>query len=453
MTESGRRNLRAAGLLLAAALCVPAGNPPHGLWLFSLAGLALLAHSLRFIACARHAFWYFLGYGALAMAITVPWLFRLFPPQVPPALFVLFGLFHAVFGALAWTLTQRGQSPCWSAVVCAAWWTSIEFYRGEWFVLPYPWITPGIALGPTWLSPLVGVYGATFLAVLGGFLVAEVRTRIAGVALSAVLATFACFRPGPVNPTDPLRVAAVQAEVAPFDTYVKLTLAASNRPQLVVWPEAALPMDVRNDAPALMRQIQVLATSRDCTLVFGTQTRIGDGERDWWNTALVVDATGARGEHYKNRPVPLFNDGRAGREARAIPTSLGLVGTPICFDGDSPGVMRRMAAAGATFFAVPSMDAESWSAFEHEQHAVLIRLRAAECGRWVVVASSSGPSQIVDPHGRVHSTLPVMQEGVLCGVIGRTAAKTMFVRFGWVLPYVCAMGAFVGSVLLLRRRA
>ena len=54
-----------------------------------------------------------------------------------------------------------------------------------------------------------------------------------------------------------------------------------------------------------------------------------------------------------------FNDGIAGTSALPLDTAHGKIGTPVCFDCDYEGVVRRMTTAGAGLFIVPIMDAEA----------------------------------------------------------------------------------------------
>jgi apolipoprotein N-acyltransferase len=128
-----------------------------------------------------------------------------------------------------------------------------------------------------------------------------------------------------------------------------------------------------------------------------------------------------------------------------IATELGALATPICFDCDYTEVARRFARNGAGCFVVPSFDAESWSARQHLQHAVLFRLRAAENARWLACAASSGVSQIIDPHGNVHASLPPMAEGVVRGSIEASNRLTPFTTVGWLFPWA----AMAVTVVLL----
>ena len=128
----------------------------------------------------------------------------------------------------------------------------------------------------------------------------------------------------------------------------------------------------------------------------------------WRNIALTLDPGGTRGEHTKVHTVHFFDDGTPGNTALPVETAHGKIGTPVCFDCDYEGVVRRMTAAGAEMFIVPIMDAESWTARQHDQHAELFRIRACENGRWMFVCATSGVSQVIDPHGSVHARLPTL---------------------------------------------
>jgi len=150
--------------------------------------------------------------------------------------------------------------------------------------------------------------------------------------------------------------------------------------------------------------------------------------------------------------VHLFDDGTPGREAGVIPTAFGNAGTPICFDCDYEGVVRRMTAAGADFIISPVMDATSWSARQHDQHAELFRIRACENRRWLFVAASSGISQAIDPRGRVHARLGALEQGVLTSRIHAAGGLTFYTRHGWRLPWAVLAGAITAWGFLLAWR-
>jgi len=248
----------------------------------------------------------------------------------------------------------------------------------------------------------------------------------------------------------------VQSEEGFLDSYAELTRSEQqNHPDLVLWPEYSLPYDVRQ-RPWDMDRLKTLCGELDAVLVLGTQTVIGPGTKEWRNTALTMAADGVLGEYYKARPVHFFNDGIAGTTFAPVQTRCGAIGTPVCFDCDNATVVRDMTMRGAEWFAVPIFDAQDWGATQHLQHGALFRLRAAENGRWFACAASSGVSQVIDPHGQVHASLPLMAPGAFTSRVGRRTDFTIYSRVGWLLPWcalLCAVGySFFAAAVALRKR-
>ena len=251
----------------------------------------------------------------------------------------------------------------------------------------------------------------------------------------------------PIKAESPVKVAAVQAEGASTQTYMTLANSAPEDTQIIVWPENTIPIDVRNISKSELEYVQAFTLKRKAVLVFGTQTRL-EGPK-WQNTALTIDGANVLGEHGKNHTVHLFNDGEHGTTALPVVTPLGKIGTPICFDCDFQDVVRNMTLAGAEFFTVPSMDAASWSERQHIQHSQLFRVRAAENQRAMVVAASSGVSQIIDPHGAVIQALAPMKTGTINGSIERRKDLTFYTRSGWLTPWVALASLLLWTVRLL----
>lgn len=436
------------GLVLLSAGVLALCFPPIGAWPLVVVALVPLFLAVRGTT-PRGAFYLGVLHGVALYAATLYWLFSIFAVAAIP-LFYILALFTGVFCLLLRGLTQRNWSPYLLVLLTATCWTGLEFYRSELFFLRFPWISIGSAMGPTCLSPLVGVYGATFLIVLATAALFYRETWRAGVVLALGLLLIGALRPGPVELVDGegFTVAVVQSEEGFLGTYADLTRSvAADHPVLVVWPEYSLPYDVR-ERPWDVASLQALCAELNTTLILGTRTVTGPGPKDWRNTALTLNADGVVGEYYKARPVHFFNDGIAGTVFDPIPTTLGPVGTPVCFDCDNTTVARAITVRGAQCFAVPIFDAESWGAIQHVQHAALIRLRAAENARWFACAASSGVSQIIDPHGHVHASLPPLTAGVVTARIACRTDRTIFTRFGWLLPWATLV-VTVGFTLLV----
>lgn len=150
-------------LALVSASLVPLCFPPFGWWPLVLPVFALLLLATT-NTTPRRAFYLGLVQGTVGYGGALCWLFHIFAQGAIP-LFGIIALFTGLFCLLFNYFEKRTYPHLLKVLLAATLWTAIEFYRSELFVLRFPWITPGSAMGPTFLSPILGVYGATFLVV------------------------------------------------------------------------------------------------------------------------------------------------------------------------------------------------------------------------------------------------------------------------------------------------
>lgn len=442
---------------LRLALAVASGGlyslayPPLGWgWLVfpAVAGLLLALKGQRGSRARAIGF----VHGLTAFGIGLSWLYELFGPLSVVLWFVL-AAFPAMFAQFQGLAAARGLSGWKFAVFTALNWGAWEFIRAELFPLKFPWMTAGLAMGPNRLLPWIGVHGVSAIVILGAaFLVARQWKPVlatAAVLLGSLL--LISRHPVPDHP-DAFKVAGIQKEGVSLQEFLTATRELPADVPYVVWPEYAVPYDIRADK-ADWELVRQLCRDRGITLTFGTQLH-PEGGPVWRNIALTVDPAGVLGEHNKVHPVHFFNDGMAGTSALPVQTALGKIGTPVCFDCDYEGVTRRMTAAGAEAFIVPVMDAEAWTARQHDQHAELFRIRACENGRWMFVCATSGVSQVIDPAGQLHGRLGAMVSGTLVGNLKKETRLTVYTRFGWLTPWgmlAAALVCWTGLLLPGRR--
>lgn len=416
--------------------------PPIGLWWLSVIAWIPLLLALPG-AKPSHALYLGLLHGVVFYGVTMSWLMDVFAGHryVFVPLILIMSLFTAVF-TRGYAVACARHRAGWATVVFAAvWWLACEFFRSEIFYLKFPWMTPGLGLGPTWVSPLLGVSGAGFLIILGSAACAQWKMKsqvAAGSVLLVVLLASSYWQGKKEVPQDTsVRVLAVQNEEWTIDAYKRLTREAGGKYDFIVWPEHALGFDVRKNKHA-WKELKDFSKEAGALIVVGTRTKIDDNR--WYNTALTVSAEGALGEHYKNHPVHFFDDGEPASEAKAVVTPQWKIGTSICFDNDYQDVARRMVADGAEFLLIPSMDAISWGEKQHYQHAELFRHRAAENGCWIVVAATSGVTQAIDSNGNRVASIPIIKEGTLSAEIGCVKKRTAYTEFGWMFPWGVMFG-------------
>ncbi|GAA5125493.1 hypothetical protein JIN84_14205 [Luteolibacter yonseiensis] len=379
-------------------------------------------------------------HGMAVYASGLTWLMEIFGTMAVMLWAVLAG-FSVLFAEFQSRAAIRGITGWKWAAFTALNWSALEFIRAELFPLKFPWMTAGLAVGPNSLLPWIGVYGVGLVVVLAtAFLVA--RKWMGGTVALSVLAACVFLNPRVPEPADDdaraVSVGGLQLEGVSLTDYLKGTREMPAGVDLVVWPEYAVPYDIRSDKRD-WELVRKLCHERGLTLVFGSKVGLAS-DKDWRNIALTVDPSGVLGEHTKVHPVHFFNDGAPGKTTLPVPTAHGKIGTPICFDCDYEGVVRGMTAAGAELIVAPTMDAEKWTARQHDQHAELFRIRACENGRWLFVVATSGVSQIIDPNGHLHARLDALKQGPVHGMMKRETALTIYTRVGWLTPW-CVLGA------------
>ncbi|BCU78656.1 nitrilase-related carbon-nitrogen hydrolase [Luteolibacter sp. LG18] len=384
-------------------------------------------------------------HGLVLYAIGLSWFWHIFS-AISIALWLMLALFTGLAGGLIGWVSLRHRGARWLPLYAAAVWTGIEYFRSEWFYLRFPWMTPGLALGPSWLSPWIGVYGAGFVVVLvaAWWALGKAPWRCLGFAVLGLL-----MSPFPTTVYEAgkeVPVLTVQNENNDFVSYHDASRTSGFQDGVILWPEYSTPYEVRPEQ-AEWAKLKSLAADARSVVVFGTVKPLAAAKH--YNVARTMDESGELGWHAKNRPVHLMDDGEPGKTAVPVKTRFGHLGTPICFDCDYTEVVRRMTVAGAEGFVVPSMDAASWSAREHLQHAELFRHRAAENARWFAIASTSGMTQFIDPRGRRVKSLPLMEPGILRGSIWLRDDRTFFNRAGWVFPWIVSGAAVIGTAALI----
>ena len=123
---------------------------------------------------------------------------------------------------------------------------------------------------------------------------------------------------------------------------------------------------------------------------------------NFYDTAFVV---GTNGEvifkQAKSVPIQFFKDGLPALKQEVWDSPWGKIGICICYDLSYARVTDRLVRKGAQLLIVPTMDVEDWGRHEHELHALVAPVRAAEYGLPIFRLASSGISQAVEGGGRV----------------------------------------------------
>jgi apolipoprotein N-acyltransferase len=223
-------------------------------------------------------------------------------------------------------------------------------------------------------------------------------------------------------------------------------LLAAGPLDLVVWPETVYTRGIGGPFPVAGDLIRREGTT---PLLFGAASvRTQDGERRVYNSALLVQADGTIREAYdKNLLVPiaerlpfsgafarLFPHGQrfgAATETPALTLGELRLSTPICYEAAVPSFVRRMVNAAAPDLLVMLAN-DAWFGDSHEPwiHLAVARMRAIEHHRFVVRATNSGISALVDPAGRVLARTELLATENLRGEVRPLRGETFYARVG-----------------------
>ncbi len=488
-----------ARLALAAVLGALAalGQAPVGLWPLSVLALAGLFGLVRQTPGWR-------GAGALGWAagtgyfvLALNWIVEPFFVDAarhgwmaPFALFLVavgLGLFWAAAMALTRALGGSAAALIGAVVLAEA---------GRTYLLTgFPWAQPGHVMIDTPLLHWASVGGSLGLTALVLMAAAGLwhlwrGPRAVGAALvlgpalllaaAPLLRPEAAAEPGAplvrlVQPNAPQREKWDPAHMRRFfDRQVAYSAApargraGARRPDLIVWPETALPWTLGRAGPAL----ELIAQAAGGVPVVSGILR-SEGRR-YFNSLIVLDERGAVGEVYdKHHLVPFgeyvpFGDllGKIGIRGLAAAEGdgysagpgprvieLGRVGRAlplICYEGVFPqdvgGYDRR-----PRLLLLITNDAWFGQLSGPYQHLAQARLRSAEQGLPMVRVANTGISAVIDATGRVTDQLALGTEGWVDAPLPPALAPTFYARWGDSPPVAAALALLLWAGW--RRRA
>jgi apolipoprotein N-acyltransferase len=114
----------------------------------------------------------------------------------------------------------------------------------------------------------------------------------------------------------------------------------------------------------------------------------------------------------------------------------------ICFEAIFPGLVRRFVNIGSQL--IINLANDGWYGISDApyQHLEIVRLRAIENRRYLLRATNSGISAIIEPTGRIQSSTGLMKEAVCRGKFDFINEITFYTRYGDVFVFLCAIILF-----------
>ena len=329
-------------------------------------------------------------------------------------------LFH--LAALREKLGTRLVWPLFAILWLALTWLRLRMPVTEDWWLPHLGYSVWRNSGLVWLGGFGGETALEAVVLAGGMAVAAAFVRrgpwaalaAGAAAIASVIGLNAISQSLPAKPIPP--VIAVQAMTAggvdapateqDVSDLIDMTREALGgdyaRSTTVVWPENSIPESAQ-------RRVADAAAELRVNIVYHTTEHDGEGV---YKKAVVVD--GSTGEavlaNYKQHIAPDEELG-VSRASRSI-VELGdrRVTAYICYDMHYPDVVGRLSGSDVAY--VPLNDA-AYGYVQKQFHAADIALRAAQADTAVVVASTNGPTMIVNSNGVVTQFLNTSDAGHL----------------------------------------
>lgn len=486
---AGASTRQKLGLAVLSGAVLALGQPPLG-WVF-LSLLGLLGGFVIVQCCqsVRQAGWVGWGFGTGYFAASLFWIIEPFLVDVarhgwmaPFALLGMAGglaLFWALASGVAHVLAgswaHRVGSGFGGPLALALCLTMAEMLRSyiltgfPWGLVGYLWVDTPVAQ----IGALVGPHGLTGITFLmAGLFTCAVQCGLAwrwGLAAASSLALLLGLgtvldRPAAAlaNPLTGPVVRLIQPnaqqhqkwdpEMIPVFLQRQLDLTGAQpetgrQPDLVVWPETAIPYLLEDAGPVFQAINQA---AKGSPVVLGAQRRDDGG---YFNSLVVLDGQGNASQIYdKHRLVPfgeyipggqlIARFGIGGLAARAgqgylsgpgarlleIP-GVGRALPLICYEAIFPHAMTDADGRPDVLLQITN-DAWFGDISGPYQHLAQARMRAIEQGLPFVRAANTGISAVIDPRGDIVASIPLGVAGYLDALLPPPLEPTIYSKTG-----------------------
>ncbi len=424
----------------------------------------------------------------------IPLIPSLFTVLLLSSYLALYPAFFAWFFSL---VLQKTKLP--ATILAPVFWVVLEYIRA-YALTGFPWASIGYSqhafLPLIQVADITGIYGVSFLVlafngaltdiVLLGRRVSRMPLfphsyTIAGfVFLGCFLAfslVYGFWRLHQERPGHLFTAAIIQGNISQdkkweplfqnevMETYRRLTLSSlTSAPDLIVWPETALPFFPGRDAErtAALGRLQ---SETGAHLVTGAVLIKEEKKAGTLlsNSALLLDGEGRTvgsydkihlvpfGEYVPLRSILFFIDKlvvgigdfvSGDRYARLV-TPSGSFAPLICYEVIFPGLVRKFFRNGGDFIVNITNDAWFGRTAGPFQHFDMAVFRAIETRKPLLRSANTGISGAIDSCGRVLSTTRLFETQALIAQIRTDATITFYTKYGDLFAYCCFLAAII----------
>jgi apolipoprotein N-acyltransferase len=395
----------------------------------------------------------------------------------------LAGIYFACFTAwVSWLARRQSASP-W---LIAAGWSVCEFARAN-LLIGNPWALSGYSqVSHPWLMQIAdatGPYGvglliATVNASIAGIFSPVLRGRRPLVSTVCVVVAFGlvCFyghwrMSQTFTVGDPIPIAVVQGAIeqklrwqpeyrkANLDRYLALTQGTTaSHPQLIFWPEYAVDFHLQVDSPLRESVFQVTRDLKADLILGGQYYSYGVSDVELHNSVFLVHHGRLAGRYDKMRLLPFAEANQVERffpnlPSRYVPGQFvqvlrapaARIGAFLCIEAVYPDVVKSFVRKGAEILANPSNDGWFGGPAPARLQLHIALVRAIENRRYLVRATTTGISAVIDPYGRIVAASDFGSPAVLTALIYRSHTRTPYQHWGDALCWIALATVLIAS--------
>jgi len=387
---------------------------------------------------------------------------------------VLFVMILSVFIAVQSYCLKRyfpsEKSTTWLLAFPSTWVLS-EWIR-SWILSGFPWLLLGQSQTNSPLqgfSPIVGVYGVSFLVALSAALLFMILKLKRGLIWLSILLLILIWTGGfylskvqwTTVSSNPIRVTLIQGDIpqsikwSPKEAinaltrYEKLTQAQHWQNQLIIWPETAVTL-MLPDAVPLLGQIDKTAQQHQAAIITGIPIPQKDssGNTNYYNGVIVLG--NGNGQYFKRHLVPFgeyvpleslirgligffdlpMSDFSEGPDKQPLLNAVNLKIAPyVCYEIAYTNLLRDDLPEANLLVGISN---DTW--FDHSaasaQQRQISQFAAQSTRRYMLVATNSGQTVIINPNGQIQSYIPSDEIGTLNGTVTGMTGTTPWIKLG-----------------------
>ncbi|EIJ42715.1 apolipoprotein N-acyltransferase [Beggiatoa alba B18LD] len=382
---------------------------------------------------------------------------------------------------LGWFITRYFPQHTfvkWLLVLPCAW-VFLEWVR-SWFLSGFPWLSLGYSQIDSPLAgfaPVVGVYGVSLAVIFSAGVLVTVglmgRWRILVLSLlpAVWVAGWLLMQESWTQSIDnPIKVALIQGNIPQEFKWLEGKREESVRryaelsqqnldADLIIWPETAIPWFYEH-MRTLFEWMALQHKNAQVDFLVGVPYSTADGR--YFNSVTNVSSAPVRFYHkhhlvpfgeyipfsrfigailnFLNAPLSEFSAGESVQEN--LFAARQSIGISICYE-DAFGERVRTSLPEATLLVNVSNDAWFGDSIAPHQHLEIARMRALEAGRYLLRATNTGISAIINPQGKLEALSPQFQVHVLRAEVHPYQGVTPYIQWGDIFVVLLTAGGIL----------